>query len=240
EALFDPNVVKVVVADNGQALYFSRAPVPWHRDAFARGDAGLVPAGAWLRHIGIYAYRAGFLRRFATMPPGRLERIEALEPLRLLVVCLGNICRSPLAEGLLRHHLEQAGLGHRVELDSAGTSGWHIGNPPDPRTVRNALGHGLDLRGLRARQLRAADYHHFDWLLCADASNLADVRARAAADATARSALLLEWAGLGQGAEIPDPYTGGPEAFEHVFGLVDAAARRIVARLADRPQPVDA
>jgi protein-tyrosine phosphatase len=162
------------------------------------------------------------------------------EPLRLLVVCLGNICRSPLAEGLLRHHLEQAGLGHRVELDSAGTSGWHIGNPPDPRTVRNALGHGLDLRGLRARQLRAADYHHFDWLLCADASNLADVRARAPADATARSALLLEWAGLGQGAEIPDPYTGGPEAFEHVFGLVDAAARRIVARLADRPQPVDA
>ncbi|NLW95758.1 3-deoxy-manno-octulosonate cytidylyltransferase [Luteimonas wenzhouensis] len=84
EALFDPNVVKVVVADNGQALYFSRAPVPWHRDAFARGDAGLVPAGAWLRHIGIYAYRAGFLRRFATMPPGRLERIEALEQLRVL------------------------------------------------------------------------------------------------------------------------------------------------------------
>ncbi|TWG90141.1 3-deoxy-manno-octulosonate cytidylyltransferase (CMP-KDO synthetase) [Luteimonas sp. J16] len=84
EALFDPNVVKVVVAGDGHALYFSRAPVPWHRDAFARGDAQLAANGGWLRHIGIYAYRAGFLRRFAAMPPGRLERIESLEQLRVL------------------------------------------------------------------------------------------------------------------------------------------------------------
>jgi protein-tyrosine phosphatase len=162
------------------------------------------------------------------------------EPLRLLVVCLGNICRSPLAEGLLRHHLEQVGLEDRVEVDSAGTGGWHVGEPPDRRTVRNAARHGLDLQGLRARKLCSADYHRFDWLLCADASNLSDVRRRAPAGATARHALLLEWAGMGQGAEIPDPYTGGPEAFEHVFTLVDAAARRIVARLADRTLPVDA
>ncbi len=83
EPLFDPNTVKVVVADNGHALYFSRAPVPWHRDAFARDDA-LEAGGPWLRHIGIYAYRAGFLRRFAAMPPGRLEQIESLEQLRAL------------------------------------------------------------------------------------------------------------------------------------------------------------
>jgi 3-deoxy-manno-octulosonate cytidylyltransferase (CMP-KDO synthetase) len=83
--LFDPNTVKVVRDDAGFALYFSRAPVPWHRDAFAT-DRALLPAGsgAWLRHIGIYAYRVGFLRRFATMAPGRLERIEALEQLRAL------------------------------------------------------------------------------------------------------------------------------------------------------------
>lgn len=88
ETLFDPNAVKLVRADNGNALYFSRAPMPWPRDAFAR-DRSRLPASlggepAWLRHIGIYAYRAGFLRRFAAMPPGRLERLESLEQLRAL------------------------------------------------------------------------------------------------------------------------------------------------------------
>ncbi|HEY4555257.1 MAG TPA: 3-deoxy-manno-octulosonate cytidylyltransferase, partial [Lysobacter sp.] len=86
EALFDPNTVKLVQADNGDALYFSRAPIPWPRDAFATDRSRLpvdAPA-AWLRHIGIYAYRAGFLERFASMPPGRLERIESLEQLRVL------------------------------------------------------------------------------------------------------------------------------------------------------------
>ncbi|MGJ4728560.1 low molecular weight protein-tyrosine-phosphatase [Luteimonas sp. SDU101] len=160
--------------------------------------------------------------------------------MRLLVVCLGNICRSPLAEGVLRRRLEDAGLDHRVELDSAGTGDWHVGQPPDPRTIANAARHGVDLTLLRARQLHAADYRHFDWLLCADSCNLADVRARAPADATARSALLLEWAGLGQGAEVPDPYTGGPEAFEHVWTLMDRAAGAIVTRLADRTARIDA
>lgn len=83
DTLFDPNAVKLVRADNGDALYFSRAPIPWHRDAFARSRDAL-PAGQWLRHIGIYAYRAGFLRRYAKMPPGRLEQVESLEQLRVL------------------------------------------------------------------------------------------------------------------------------------------------------------
>jgi 3-deoxy-manno-octulosonate cytidylyltransferase (CMP-KDO synthetase) len=82
--LFDPNTVKLVRADNGDALYFSRAPVPWDREAFAKGRETLPQPGGWLRHIGIYGYRAGFLRRFAAMPPGRLERIESLEQLRAL------------------------------------------------------------------------------------------------------------------------------------------------------------
>lgn len=81
--LFDPNAVKLVRAANGDALYFSRAPIPWHRDAFAQSRDAL-PDGQWLRHIGIYAYRAGFLRRFAAMPPGRLEQVESLEQLRVL------------------------------------------------------------------------------------------------------------------------------------------------------------
>jgi len=84
EQLFDPNIVKVVRADNGDALYFSRAPIPWHRDALARGRDRLPPGAGCLRHIGIYAYRAGFLKRFAALPPGRLEQVESLEQLRAL------------------------------------------------------------------------------------------------------------------------------------------------------------
>ncbi|MDR0181648.1 3-deoxy-manno-octulosonate cytidylyltransferase [Lysobacter arvi] len=84
ETLFDPNAVKLVRADDGHALYFSRAPIPWPRDAFARDRSRLPEGGPWLRHIGIYGYRAGFLQRFAALPPGRLERIESLEQLRVL------------------------------------------------------------------------------------------------------------------------------------------------------------
>lgn len=162
------------------------------------------------------------------------------EPSRILFVCLGNICRSPLAEGVLRRRLSEAGLERRVRVDSAGTGDWHVGAPPDRRTIANAAGHGVDLSDLRARQLQAADYRHFHWLLCADRSNLSDVRSRAPADAAARSALLLEWAGMGRGAEVPDPYTGGPEDFERVWELVDRAARAIVAGVADGTLGIDA
>lgn len=95
--LFDPNVVKLVRGDNGDALYFSRAPIPWHRDAFAQSRDALPHADPWWRHIGIYAYRAGFLRRFAAMPAGRLERIESLEQLRVLEAGL-RIAVAPTPE----------------------------------------------------------------------------------------------------------------------------------------------
>lgn len=151
--------------------------------------------------------------------------------MRLLVVCLGNICRSPVAEGVLRARIAASSIAGRVELDSAGTGDWHIGDPPDRRSIANAAGHGIDIAGLRARQLQAADYRRFDWLLCADRANLRDVRARAPKDASARSALLLDWCGLGEGSEVPDPYTGGPDQFEHVFQLLDRAADGAIARL---------
>lgn len=151
--------------------------------------------------------------------------------MRLLVVCLGNICRSPVAEGVLRARIAASSIAGRVELDSAGTGDWHIGDPPDRRSIANAAGHGIDIAGLRARQLQAADYRRFDWLLCADRANLRDVRARAPRDATAQSALLLDWCGLGEGSEVPDPYTGGPDQFEHVFQLLDRAADGAIARL---------
>jgi protein-tyrosine phosphatase len=152
--------------------------------------------------------------------------------LRLLVICLGNICRSPMAEGALRTRLEAAGLAHRVEVDSAGLGDWHAGQPPDRRAIRCAAGHGVDISGLRGRQIVDADYTAFDVLLCADADVLYTVRAHAPPGASAQSELLLAWCGLGAQAQIPDPYTLNAAAFEQAWELVDAAAAAIVARLA--------
>ena len=157
----------------------------------------------------------------------------------LLIVCLGNICRSPMAEGALRARLAEAGVDH-VRVDSAGTGDWHAGNPPDSRAIATAARHGVDISGLRARQLHRDDYQRFDWLLCADLQNLRDVRARSRDVASARIDLLTRWAGIdagvGEGA-IPDPYTGGTEDFEHVWRMVDEVAAAAVARLRG---PIDA
>lgn len=150
--------------------------------------------------------------------------------MKLLVVCLGNICRSPLAEGALRARIEASPFAGRVQVDSAGTGDWHAGQGPDPRAVACARGHGVDISGLRARQLRDEDFDHFDWLLCADAQNQRDVLRRAPKDRVDRVLLLTEWAGV-EGGSIPDPYTGGPAEFEHAWRLVDSAARAVVARL---------
>jgi protein-tyrosine phosphatase len=150
--------------------------------------------------------------------------------MRLLMVCLGNICRSPLAEGAVRAHLDRNGLNW-VTVDSAGTGGWHAGEPPDRRSISVAAAAGVDIRAQRARKLRSEDFEHFDWLLCADRSVLHDVREMTPTGAPGQAALLLEWAGLGAGAEVPDPYTGGPEDFRRVWTMVDAAAAGVVARL---------
>jgi len=157
--------------------------------------------------------------------------LKADRKLRLLVVCLGNICRSPMAEGALRARLESAGLGHRVEVDSAGLGNWHAGQAPDRRAIKCAAGHGVDISGLRARQLVDEDYTRFDVLLCADADVLYTVRAHAPPGATAEAELLLAWCGLDAKAQIPDPYTLNAAAFEHAWQLVDGAAAAIVARL---------
>lgn len=154
---------------------------------------------------------------------------------RLLVVCLGNICRSPLAEGALRARIEASPLAGRVMVDSAGTGGWHAGEPPDRRAIACARGHGVDIAGLRARQLRARDFEDFHWLLCADADNLRDVRALAPPGARERTALLLDWAGTLPHGEVPDPYYGDGSHFEGVWQLVDTAARAVVDRLSARP-----
>ena len=151
--------------------------------------------------------------------------------MKLLVVCLGNICRSPMAEGALRARIAASPLAGRVTVDSAGTAGWHAGKPSDPRSIACARGHGVDISMLRARQLRRQDYLEFDWLLCADRENLRDVAEQMPASARAKVALLLEWAGIEADGSSPDPYTGGPAEFEHAWRLVDSAARAVVVRL---------
>ncbi|GIX36447.1 MAG: phosphotyrosine protein phosphatase [Lysobacteraceae bacterium] len=146
---------------------------------------------------------------------------------RILVVCMGNICRSPLAEGILRHHAQKAGL--ELLVDSAGTHAYHVGEPPDPRAVAVARQRGIDITGLRARQVEAADAERFDHVLVADRRNLEDLRRRQPA-VGARARLLLEVAGAG--GEVPDPYYGDERDFEAVFELLDRAAPRLLARLA--------
>lgn len=151
--------------------------------------------------------------------------------MKLLVVCLGNICRSPMAEGALRARLASSPLAGRVHVDSAGTGGWHAGEPPDRRAIACARGQGVDIGGQRARQLTSEDFDAFDWILCADHANIRDVLRIAPSARRDRVALLLDWAGVQADGEIPDPYTGGPEDFARVWRLVDSAAQAVVARL---------
>lgn len=153
------------------------------------------------------------------------------EPMRLLVVCLGNICRSPMAEGVLRKRIAASPLRGRVLVDSAGTGDWHVGQPPDSRAIATAARYGVDIAGLRGRQVCATDFQNFDWILCADKANLRDLRALAPRNCRARTALLLEWASATGETEIPDPYTGGNDHFEQVWRLLDGAADGAVARL---------
>lgn len=150
----------------------------------------------------------------------------------ILFVCMGNICRSPLAEGMARAALEAAGLDLR--LDSAGTHDYHIGREPDPRARAIAREAGCDIDGLRARQVDDEDFHRFDLILAADAANLALLQQRRPRDAGAELALLLPWCGAAPGTELPDPYYGEIDDFRHVTGLLRDAMPRLVQRVQGR------
>jgi len=152
-------------------------------------------------------------------------------PTRVLMICMGNICRSPTAEAVLRHRVIRQGLQGRIEIDSAGTHAWHTRNPPDERSIAHAARRGYDLTPLRARRIEAADYAHFDLLLAMDADNLAFLREDAPASAHERLRLLMEFAPRLGTREVPDPYYGGPAGFERVLDLVEAACDGLIDHL---------
>jgi protein-tyrosine phosphatase len=147
----------------------------------------------------------------------------------VLFVCLGNICRSPLAEAALRAEAARAGLA--ITVDSAGTGDWHVGNPPDRRAQATALRHGSDIAGYRARQVTQDDFTRFTHILALDAANLADLRALAPPGATAELGLLLDLVPGREGDGVIDPYYGGTDGFEETWQDVSEAARALVAKL---------
>ena len=150
--------------------------------------------------------------------------------LGVLMVCLGNICRSPMAEGVLRVRLEEAGLADNVRVDSVATGSSRLGHAPDERAIACAKKHGIDISAQRARALEIADFDDFDFILCADRTILHDARMRKPRTAHSDVELLLEWSGVGK-KDVPDPYYGDTRDFEKAFKLVDAAALGVVERI---------
>jgi protein-tyrosine phosphatase len=144
----------------------------------------------------------------------------------ILFVCLGNICRSPLAEGALRQAAAAGGVD--LTIDSAGTGGWHVGDPPDPRAIATAREHGVDIAGLRGRVVQPQDFHRFDLIVALDRSNLRDLREIEPDDATARLSLLLDHVPGREGQSVADPYTGGLEDFAITWAEVRAGAEGLL------------
>ncbi|TPM30196.1 low molecular weight protein-tyrosine-phosphatase [Mesorhizobium sp. B2-3-4] len=154
----------------------------------------------------------------------------------ILFVCLGNICRSPLAEGVFGAVWAQRGQG--MLLDSAATSGWEVGSAPDPRSIAVATRHGIDISGQRARRITRADFQRFDLILGMDRSVVADLKALAPAALRDRVHLFLEFA-QGQGRDVPDPYYEDQEAFASVYRMIREASEALAARLTARVSTPD-
>jgi protein-tyrosine phosphatase len=150
---------------------------------------------------------------------------------RILFVCLGNICRSPMAEGVFRRVAEEEGLLDRFEIDSAGLGDWHIGQAPDHRAQKAARSRGVDISAQSARQVVDEDFERFDLLLVMDRSNYAELKARAPHDARAKIRPFLDFAPHVGTKDVPDPFFGGTEGFDHALDLIEAASRGLLASL---------
>lgn len=157
--------------------------------------------------------------------------------IRVLFVCMGNICRSPLAESIFRHLTRERGVEDRFEIDSAGTSGYHAGDPPDRRSVATARARGVTVSGA-SRPLFARDLHDFDYIIVMDAENLSNVdRLRATAGGGARVHRLREWDPERSDLDVPDPYYGGSRGFEEVHDIVERSCAALLEDLLENESP---
>lgn len=153
---------------------------------------------------------------------------------KVLMVCMGNICRSPMAHGYFEHLVREAGLDMQIQVDSAGTHAYHVGNPPDTRAQQTARRRGIDLSGQRARQAMREDFHTFDYVLAMDRDNHALLADLCPEGQEHKLRLFLEFAPQLTEREVPDPYYGGAEGFERVFDMVEAAAAGLLAEIRSR------
>jgi protein-tyrosine phosphatase len=150
---------------------------------------------------------------------------------RLLFACLGNICRSPMAEGVFRRVAEEEGVGHLFEIDSAGMGDWHKGQAPDHRAQKAALARGADISDQSARKVELEDFEYFDLILAMDASNIADLEDIAPHGARHKIRRFLDFAPHLSAQDVPDPYYGGEAGFDHALDLIEAAAKGLLAEL---------
>lgn len=153
---------------------------------------------------------------------------------RVLFVCMGNICRSPTAEAVFREIARREFSAIALEIDSAGTHGYHVGDPPDPRSIEAGRRRGYDLSALRARRVTRDDFYRFDFLLAMDDDNYARLLEIAPPTEVHRAQLFLELAAHPHRRDVPDPYYGGVEGFEEVLDLIELASRRLLERLSRR------
>lgn len=153
----------------------------------------------------------------------------------ILFVCMGNICRSPTAEGVVQKLIDEQGLSDRVRLDSAGTHAYHVGEPPDHRAAAAALERGIEIAHLRARKVAPEDFYNFDLLLAMDVDNLQVLQELQPADSAAQVRLMLDYSKSNPNGTVPDPYYGGAAGFERVLDLLEESATGLLAEIASNP-----
>lgn len=153
-----------------------------------------------------------------------------MKNVKVLMVCLGNICRSPTAQGVFEHYVAEAGLSDSIWVDSAGTSAWHLGEAPDPRSQQAALKRGYDLSQQQGRQVTVDDFDEFDYILAMDEENLRNLQALCPSHFSGHLGLFLEF-GQSNYQEVPDPYHGGAAGFELVVDLIEEASQGLLAQI---------
>ncbi len=163
--------------------------------------------------------------------------MNSSKAISVLFVCMGNICRSPTAEGLFRDHVSRAELDFEIRIDSAGTHAYHVGEPPDPRATRAARKRGIDISHQRARAVEAGDFHSFNYILAMDSANLERLSQLQPVDSSAELNLLLNYCQDLNVDAVPDPYYGGASGFEHVLDLLDTACSALVEHLRGHQKP---